>query len=125
MEHEVDPRDKLLADVGNTDDIEVFNNQVLCAVYIRPQKTSKGLFLPDQTTDEDRFQSKVGLILKMGEAAFNDPRGQWFQGVDLKVNDWIVFRPSDGWAISVGGISCRMFEDKDIRGRIQHPDRVW
>lgn len=125
MAHEVDPKQKLLKEIGNLDNVEIFNNQVLVAVYIRPQKTKSGIYLSDKTTDEDRFQSKVGLIIKKGHSAFVDPDGQWFNGVDFKLGDWVVFRPSDGWSITVNNVLCRIIDDINVRGRIDQPDRVW
>ena len=125
MEHEVDPKKKLLDEIGDLSAVEVFNNQILVAVYIRPQKTRSGLYLSDKTTDEDRFQSKVGLLVKAGPKAFEDETGTWFEGERFELNDWLVFRPSDGWNITVNGILCRILNDTQVRGRVDHPDRVW
>jgi co-chaperonin GroES (HSP10) len=110
--------------LGDLSEIELFHNQVLLAVYIRPQKTKSGLYLTDKHTDEDRFQSKVGLLVKSGPQAFEQD-GNWFSGVDFKDHDWLVFRPSDGWSITVNGVLCRIFDDINIRGRVPHPDAVW
>lgn len=125
MDHEVDPKQKLLQEIGDVSDFEIFNNQLLVAVYIRPKKTKSGLYLADQTTEEDRFQSKVGLLIGMGPAAFNDESGQWFENTKFKLHDWLVFRPSDGWNITVNGVLCRMLSDTQIKGRVSHPDLVW
>jgi len=125
MAHEKDPRETLMKEVGDLSGVEIFNMQVLVAVYIRPEKTKSGLFLSDKTRDEDRFQSKVGLIVKKGPSAFVDDEGKWFSGLDIKEGDWIVFRPSDGWNVTVNGTLCRMLDDMSIRGRISHPDQVW
>lgn len=125
MEHDVDPRKTLLKQLGKLDDIEIFNNQLLCAVYIRPEKTKGGIVLPDQHRNEDKFQGKVGLVLKKGSKAFVDDTNTWFDNVDINIHDWIVYRPSDGWSITVNGVLCRILDDISIRGRIQHPDQVW
>jgi len=125
MAHDVDPRDKIREDIGDLGHIEIFNNQILCAVYIRPTKTKSGIFLTDDTVAEDKNQSKVGLIVKMGEDAFQDHSGEWFNGKTFAESDWIVFRPSDGWSITVNGVLCRILDDVNVRGRIQHPDQVW
>jgi co-chaperonin GroES (HSP10) len=69
MEHEIDPKEKLLTDLGDLSGIEIFNNQVLVAVYIRPNKTKSGIILTDETVNEDRYQGKVGLLVGMGPAA--------------------------------------------------------
>lgn len=125
MEHEEDPKAKILAEVGSLDSVQLFNNEVLVGVYLRPQKTKSGLYLSDKTTDEDRFQSKVGLLLKTGPKAFEPNAEGWFEGEEFLLNDWLVFRPSDGWAITVHGVLCRIMKDVQIKGRVQNPDEVW
>lgn len=125
MLHETDPKAVLLKDVGDVSRIEVFNMQVLVAVYIRPEKTKSGIILSDKTRDEDRYQSKVGLVIKKGPSAFVDESDKWFSGINVKEGDWIVFRPSDGWNITINGTLCRMLDDMSIRARISHPDQVW
>ena len=125
MHHEVDPKDVLLKELGDISGVELLNTQVLVAVYIRPEKTKGGIIMTTKARDEDRYQSKVGLILKTGPSAFVDEDGKWFSNLDLKAGDWIVFRPSDGWNVTVNGVLCRMFDDTAIRARIPHPDNVY
>lgn len=126
MIHNVDPREDHFAKAGNLSDVEVFNNQVLVVVYERPEKTVGGIIVPDSARDEDKTQGKVGLIAKLGPNAFKDPTGQWgFEGLDMQVGDWIYFRASDGWAITFNKKLCRILDDTNVRGRIQHPDQAW
>jgi len=125
MEHEVDPKKKILDEIGNISTFEIFNNNILVAVYQRPAKTKSGIYLTDKTTEEDRFQSKVGLLVKMGPRAFEPNEEGWFDGVKFELSDWITFRPSDGWNITVNGVLCRMLSDTQVRGRSKHPDEVW
>lgn len=125
MNHETDPRDQLLKKLGDISSVEVFNNQVLVAVYERPEKTKTGIVLPQAYRDEDKFQGKAALIVAMGPAAFQDADGRWFQGANLKTGDWILLRPSDGWPVTVNGTLCRMLNDTAVRARIDRPDRVW
>jgi co-chaperonin GroES (HSP10) len=133
MKHEVDPRDELLDDLGDLSGYEVTNNQILCAVYIRPNITSGGIYLTDKTVDEDRFQGKAALVVKMGPQAFVDT-DNWRFDVKAKVGDWIVFRPSDGWNITLpsktaksrkDGVLCRMLDDIHMRMIIPNPDAIW
>lgn len=124
MDHESDPKKKITDALGDLSQIELFHNQVMLAVYIRPQRTKSGLYLTDAHTDEDRFQSKVGLLVKHGPLAFEQD-GSWFNNLSFQTGDWLVFRPSDGWSITVNGVLCRIFDDINIRGRIPQPDAVW
>lgn len=125
MDHEVDPREKIIKELGDLSKIELFNNQVLCAVYIRPTKTKSGIYLSDNTVAEDRFQGKVGLLVGMGPSAFQDDSGQWFDQTAFNLHDWLVFRPSDGWNITINGILCRILSDTQIKMRISAPDVAW
>lgn len=125
MAHDVDPAQELLDKAGSVQDIEIFNNQVLVAVYMRPNKTKSGLFLTDQTIDEDRFQSKVGLVLKVGPTAFDTDFRKKFSDITVTEHEWIVFRPSDGWSVTLGGQICRILDDTSVRGRVSHPDLIW
>jgi co-chaperonin GroES (HSP10) len=125
MDHNGDPRKKLKEQIGNIDNIEIFNNQILLAVYIRPQKTKSGIYLPDSTVGEDQYQSKVGLLLKKGATAFVDEENRWFRDAEFELDDWLVFRPSDGWAITINNTLCRVLDDTAVRMRVQQPDQAW
>ena len=125
MQHDVDPKKKIKGDVGDLSKVEIFNNQVLVGVYIRPSKTKSGIYLTDQTTNEDKYQGKIGLVLKKGATAFVDPENQWFLDVQINEGDWVLFRPSDGWSVTVNGVLCRIIDDHAIRGRVDQPDQVW
>jgi co-chaperonin GroES (HSP10) len=125
MKHDKEPKEAILSEMGDIADIEIFHNQVLVAIYVRPEQTRGGIILPGSTRDEDKYQGKVGLVIKRGEDAFNDPTGKWFKGVEIGLHDWVVFRPSDGWPITVHGQLCRILDDTDVRGRIPAPDAVW
>jgi len=119
----------LMEKLGDISGIEVFNNQVLVAIYVRPEKTAKGIYLTESHRKEDEHQGKVGLVVKRGEQAFkSDAKWKW---PDLSCGDWVFFRASDGWPVTInrGGESanvlCRILDDVDVRGRVSHPDEVW
>ena len=125
MDHAVDPKITIQSDIGDLSNIEIFNNQVLVAVYVRPKKTKSGIYLPDATVDEDKIQGKVGLVVKKGPMAFVDESNQWFTEIEVNDGDWVVFRPSDGWSITVNNVLCRIIDDTAVRGKVDAPDRVW
>ena len=124
MLHADDPVQKLLFELGDLSGFELFHNQVLVAVYQRPEKTKSGILLARQTLDEDRFQSKVGLVVKMGPQAFVNS-GNWVFDYALEPKDWVVYQPQHGWAITIKGVLCRVLVDTSIKARINHPDMVW
>lgn len=127
MLHDGDVAQNLVESLGDISGIELFNGQVLLAVYLRSTdtKTKGGIILPEQTVADDKYQSKVGLLVKKGPEAFNDATGQWFNGVTVAEGDWLFYRPADGWGITVNGVLCRMFEDVSIKGRMPHPDAIY
>lgn len=125
MQHKIDPKKAILDEIGDIKSFELFNNQILVATYIRPKVTKSGLHLADSTVNEDRYQSKVGLLLKMGPSAFEPNEDGWFTGEKFQLHDWLVFRPSDGWQINVHGVECRILVDTQVKGRVVEPDEVW
>jgi len=125
MDHSSDPKAGILKDIGDLSTIELFNNQVLVAVYVRPNKTKSGIYLPDATVAEDKIQGKVGLVVKKGPLAFVDASNQWFTDIEVNEGDWVIFRPSDGWGITINNLMCRILDDTAVRGKITSPDQVW
>ena len=125
MHHEVDPAKKILDDIGDLSTVEIFNNKILVGVYIRPQKTKSGLYISDKTVDEDRFQSKVGLLLKTGPQAFVKNDDGWFDDIEFNHGDWLVYRPSDGWNVTIHGVLCRVLADHQVQQRVKHPDEAY
>lgn len=132
MVHDEDPKLEILNRVGDLNSVEVFGSDVLVALYIRPQKTKSGIILSDNTRDEDRWQGKCGLILKLGPTAYCDEEGARFR--DINVGDWVVFRPSDGWPVTLNAansiaskdaVPCRVVNDINIRLRVGSPDAIY
>jgi len=99
------------------DQLEPRNNEVLVAIYVRPEKTASGLYLTDKARDEDVYQGKAAFVLKKGPTAFVDApeNGVYFHGQDVKPGDVIVYRVSDGFPLGIGGYHCRLIEDVAIR----------
>lgn len=127
-----DPRKALLDAAGALEDYEVFHNLVLVATYVAPEKTAGGIIRPDRTLAEDRFQGKVGLVLKVGPLAFVDDSVARFGGVTIAVGDWVTYRPSDGIELFIkdrrkagDGLPCRLIEDALIKGRVRDPALVY
>lgn len=119
MQHTADPKDEIWNAIGDISDFELFGNEVLVAIYIRPQKTALGIFLTDNARDEDKWQGKMGLVLKKGGASLVDEADR------VEINDWVLFRPSDGWGLTVNGVMCRLLDDRVIRGRHAKPDSIY
>lgn len=134
-----DPAQALLDAAGDLGDYVVFHNLVLVATYIAPPKTFKNergeevtFHLSDNAIAEDRFQGKVGLVLKVGPLAFRDDDATKFGSVSVSPGDWVIYRPSDGSEIFIrdrrksnSGLSCRLVEDTFIRGQVTDPSLIY
>ena len=111
--------------LAHLDDIAVMNNQVLVAIWMRPEKTRGGIILTDKTLDEDKYQGKVGFVLKKGPLAFVSDDRNDFRGQDVAEGDCILYRASDGFAVDVNGVHCRFLEDVHIRAKVREPSVIY
>ncbi len=125
MVHEIDPAKQIWDAIGNLDGFEVLHNDVLIAVYIRPEKTKSGIIYSDQTRREDEMQGKSGCVLRKGPLAFVSDENYDFKGQDVHPGDWVAIWVSDGRKIVINGVLCRMVEDRHIRLKIPAPDLVY
>lgn len=125
MKHDADPKEAMREAAGDLSGVELLHNQVLVATYKRPEKTAGGIILTDNTRKEDEYQGKVGLVLKKGPMAFVDDGHVQFHGQNVEIGDWIAYRHSDGWPISVNGCHCRIIEDSHVKLTLDDPDRVY
>ena len=127
-----DPATALTDALGDMSDYEVAANDVLVATYVAPDRIMQGfeaiggLIKTDRNVDEDRFQGKVGLIIKMGPDAFAKSKSKY------EVGDWVVYRPSDGFEVFLkdrrtgnDGVPCRFIEDLRIRGAVTDPSLIY
>jgi co-chaperonin GroES (HSP10) len=105
--------------------IDVFGNQVLIGIYLRPEKTKTNIYIPDQTRKEDQWQGKAGLVLKMGPKAFVSDENYDFGTDKVEVGDWVAIFVADGHKIDINKQLCRLVEDQHIRLKIPAPDLVW
>jgi co-chaperonin GroES (HSP10) len=123
-----DPKRLLLDKIGDISGFEIAHNELLVAIYMRPEMTSGGIVLPHQNLKEDRYQGKAHLVVKIGP-------GCQFKNVDVQLHDWVLLRPSDAWSLDVNAhlntldirdfVPCRLVYDDQIRARIPHPGMIW
>lgn len=122
---ETQGKETILETIGNLDSIKVMQNMVLVATYIRPDKTKSGLYLPDSAVEEDIYQGKVGLILKLGPTAFEDEQENRFGNLRAKEHDWCVYRVGDSWDLTIRNVHCRLIRDDNIRLVINDPEEIF
>jgi len=134
----VDPKEDLLKRLGDLSRVEIAQNEVLLATYMRPKRTASGFYLPDQNLKEDQYQGKTGLVVKIGAACRfvrTDEKTGVTYGIEIKLHDWVVVRTSDTWPIEINAqegafdynafVKCRLVYDDQIRMRVPYPGMVW
>lgn len=104
---------------------QVMHSQVLAMTYIQRSRTDGGIIIPDRSQEEDRFQGKIFLAVALGPGAFVDDKIAQFHGTKLEVGDWFMARPSDGLEFFYNGNTLRLFQDVDVRIKIEDPSRFW
>ena len=130
-----DARTVLIDAIGadNIENFEPFHNFILIATYVRSDKTKGGIIIGgDRTRAEDRFQGKIGMVLKVGPTAFRGAKPDSFGGITVNVGDWIMYKASDAHEFffvdeksSLDGSSCRLIEDTLIMGRVADPESIF
>ena len=104
---------------------ELFGNRLLLGVYERPEKTAKGIMLPETYRAEEEHQGKAALVLMKGPSSFVDDANFSFQGQNLEIGDWVMIFVSHGIKCVVNGQLCRIIRDQDITMKIPAPDTVF
>lgn len=120
-----DPKAAIMKRIGDLNDIDVLFNLVLLATYIRPEKTTGGIYRPSVNIDEDVWQGKVGLVLKKGANAFLDDERTKFLGQNVAPGDWVMYRVGDALPFDFRGVPCRLLADTHIKMKIATPDLVF
>ena len=130
--HEKDPAQVIWETVGDLSKFKLAVQSCLVGTYMRPAdiKTKGGIFVPNEVSKDDEYQSKVGMIILKGKRAFvDDPENNIFwDGYAPPVGAWVVFRASDGLKCQIpgpGGLHCRVISDVYLRMQIPHPDMVF
>jgi co-chaperonin GroES (HSP10) len=120
-----DPKQALFDAVGDLSGYDIFHNQILVAIYVRPNITAGGVWRPDDNIREDEYQGKVGLVVKVGPTAFRDTDDETFDGQNVAVGDWVVFRTGDGWQLNIRDTACRILTDRTVRMRVKNPGDIF
>ena len=129
--HIQDPKEVIFERLGpDLEQVEIWGSSILVATYIRPAtRTASGLEISQETTDEDRFQGKIGLVVKTGPRAFENNERDYpmriFNGRRADPGTWVVFRASDGLRLMIGSQECRCIPDGNIKATVTHPDAVF
>ncbi len=115
----------VLKALGALSAFKVLGAPVLGATYVQPRKTAGGIIIPEKTVDEDRWQGKLNLVLKLGESAFKFDGAYPYEGTVPAVGDYVVAHTSDTREIGIRGVSCRTIPCSLIRLIVPDPDAIF
>ncbi len=124
-------RAEIFDKLGDISGVRVTLNRILLAIYVRPntRKLANGSFLhlPDSAVDEDKWQGKSGLVVKLGPHAYaENPEIAFTDDDKCEMGDWVLFRQGDGFKLSVNGVECVMLEsERGVKAVIPRPDMVY
>jgi hypothetical protein len=116
-------RDQIFRQLGDLSENELFDNRVMVAVYIRPEKK----VLPDgrvwyhtaREVREDVYQGAVVMVVQLGCDAFTgEPefvKAKW-NGRPPKPGDWVFLEAQQGAAFNVQGEGAETIMVEDQRG---------
>lgn len=102
-------------------------HEVMVALWEGDEKSSGGVIIPDKVKDENIYQGKTGLVVSLGEHAFEDDEDHSWP-VKPKEGDWVMFRGADGFPFALGGRNgqhCRLLHESKVRMIVNSPDEVW
>lgn len=129
--HDTDPREAIFKELGDLSGFDIAAQGVLVATYTREgdaKIAGTNLIMPEAAVKDDQFQSKTGLVVRLGRRAFKEDQHVQWHGFSCGIGDWVVFRASDGLKMQVpgmGGIHCRLIADVHLKMKIPNPDAVF
>ena len=83
-------------------------------------KTEGGVYLPDELKQREQTASIIGLVLKVGPAAYQDP-DKFPDGPYCKVGDFVMFRSYSGTRFKLAGREFRIINDDTVEALIADP----
>jgi len=121
---DLDEYRKMIFEQVRPDDIDIYLNRILCAVYLTHEKTRGGIILPTDQKAEDIWQGKLALVLKVGPTAFVDGSDFTFGGMTVSPGDWITFKVGNASQIEIHQYPCRIVSDHYIESRVVDPRMI-
>lgn len=122
-----DKKKAILEKAGDLSGVHLKYNMVLLGQYVASEFAGrKGLILrPDSNKEEDVWQGKVGLVLKLGTDAFVDDAEFSFGEQKVNVGEWAVYRLADVYqTLTINDWVCRIVRDSSIKMTVDDPSII-
>lgn len=135
--HETDPKQDIMEDVGPF--IGAFtplSDRILIVMYERGKRrdgnaevrSRGGIIVPQKSLDEDKFQGRVGLVMRMGALAFADDNTHHWGDPVPRIGDWVMVRVGDTSPFDLpNDRRARYVHDADVEAIISQDgyDLIW
>lgn len=104
-------------------DLELFDREVMVAVYVRPQLSAAGLTGNSKTQAEDVIQGKVCLLVAAGPNAFRceteaDATLIYGPSGPPKRGEWLMLRATEGTPVNICGPDATVVQVEDRHGEL-------
>ncbi len=110
-------------EIAKFDKMKVDGWDVVIRLYMEPQQTAGGLWKTAKTIEEGEYANCVGLVVKIAEGAYKDPRyeqtGRW-----CEVGEWRMFPRHGGNKYKYKGIPIFVMKEDAIGPRVEDPRDV-
>lgn len=136
-----DQKQEILDWIGDASDDVILNDHILVATYARRQfvltKDGKKIWLSDEELIENRYQGKVGLLLKCGPDAFKyngsfanitkyqeESVEEYASRCSLytpKPGDWVLYRSSDGYEAALRRAVVKIIPSECVKMIVKDP----
>ena len=143
MDDPEDQKDAIFERLGNLDQYEMLDDEVLTAIYAPSNTLFKAtgpdgkvveLVGTDNQTSEFQWQGKIGCVVKVGPTAFKyHMNGQPYEGLAVQRGDWVLYFIADSRELHLRGaeldgkgdyVICRRLSSLNIKMRIKDPRTV-
>ena len=94
--------------------------KLLIAIPKVEEKTESGVYMPDTLTKMEQTASIVGLVLEMGEDAYEDKQ-KFPNGAYCKKGDFVIFRSYSGTRFKVKNEEFRLINDDTVEAVVNDP----
>ena len=97
--------------------------RMLIALPSVKEKTSGGIFLPDERRNAESVASILGFVVEQGPDCYKDqvkfPTGPW-----CNKGDWVLMRSYSGTRFSIEGVEYRLINDDSVEGTVSDPTGI-
>lgn len=81
------------------------------------------LLKADKTVREEYILSTIGLVLDMGDQAYND-KDRFSAGPWCKPGDYVMFRANTGTRFKIGTQEYRLMNDDSVQATVPNPRAI-